>query len=79
MSTDKPALKKLTQKLEWKDRKLLSFAIDEIERGTYFETRGEILRILKRVADNETPEAVIEKLEYMINKPMPYFKDRNLD
>jgi hypothetical protein len=79
MSTDKPALKKLTYKLEGKDRELLSFAIDEIERATYFETRGEILRIIKRVADNETPEAVIKKLDYMINKPMPYFKDRDLD
>lgn len=49
-------------------RKIFSFVIDEIERETYWETRQDILSILKRKQEEGKLE---EHLDYMINKPKP--------
>ena len=70
------SLKKLTQKLSGDDRKLLSYAIDEIERSMYFETRDDILFNLKKEYDRGGEKALSKLLKYLIEKPKPFFKDR---
>lgn len=49
-------------------RKVFSYVIDEIERLTYWETRQDILSILKRKKEEGQLE---EHLDYMINKSKP--------
>ena len=61
-------LKQLTMSLrDERQRWLLSMTIDELERETYWKTRQDILRIVKRKID----EGDLKYIDYMMNKEKP--------
>lgn len=68
------SLKKLTQRLGPNKRKLLSYAIDEIETATYMETRSWFLRRIQKWLDQGRD--IQKEIDYMKSKPYPKVKER---
>ena len=73
---DLPSLKKLHKMLPQDQRKLLSYAMGELEIAIYNETRRELLVGLKKELDKRGKDALVENLLYRLSKPELIAKKR---
>jgi len=73
---ERPLSARFYKTLNVEQKEEFSFVVDEIERATYFETRSDILTSLKRAQTSGKRPGLVEYLNYLINKPKPFIKDR---